>query len=149
MYHAAVRRIIRRTYRALSRGDYERVVQSFAPGAVLCFAGHHALGGTFEGTAAIRSWFQRLFRVFPGLQLEPQRIVVEGFPWNTWVATRFTVTATLPTGEPYANEGMQFLNIRWGRVIEDRLVEDTQALAAALGVASQAGIAEAAAPEHA
>ena len=137
MYHAAVKRIVRRTYRALSRGKYQPVVESFADDAVLTFAGDHALGGTFGGRAAIRTWFDELFRIFPDLQLEPERMVVEGGPWNTWVATRFQVTATLPTGVPYENEGMQFLNIRWGRVFEDHLVEDTQALVEALRVAAK------------
>jgi ketosteroid isomerase-like protein len=143
MYHAAVKRLTKRTYAALSRGQYDRVVRSFAPNATLTFAGDHALGGTFKGADAIGGWFERLFRVFPDLGLHPDRIVVEGGPWNTRVATCFRVTATLPNGASYRNEGMQFLNIRWGRVIEDRLVEDTQALTAALQVVSEAGVREA------
>lgn len=140
MYHAVVRRITRSTYRALSRGEYAQVVASFAPGAVLSFAGDHALGGVLRGRDAISTWFERLFHIFPDLELTPERILVEGPPWNTWVATRFRVAATLPTGARYINEGMQFLNIRWGRVVEDHLVEDTQALAAALRTVSRAGL---------
>ena len=132
MYHSAVKRLSRKTYRALSRGDYEQVMRSFAPDAVLAFAGDHELGGTFHGVDEIRGWFERLYQIFPDLHLEPERIVVAGPPWNTWVTIRFRVAATLPSGASYANEGMQLLNIRWGRVLEDRLVEDTQALVAAL-----------------
>jgi ketosteroid isomerase-like protein len=42
------------------------------------------------------------------------------------------VSATLADGRPYANEGMQFMRLRWGKVLEDRLYEDTQAVARAL-----------------
>ena len=141
-----VRRVARGTYRALSRGDYERVLQSFAPNAILEFPGDHALSGTFEGRDAIRSWFERLYAIFPDLRIEPESILVNGFPWDTVVATRFTITATLPNGGPYVNHGMQFLRLRRGRVVEDYLYEDTQLLAAALVESAASGRSEAAAP---
>ena len=135
MYHSAVRRIARGAYRSLSRGDYEAVLRSFAPDAVLEFPGDHPLGGSFHGLDAIRDWFERLHASFPDLRFEPGVILVDGYPWNTVVAARFTVTATLPNGRAYANEGMQFLRLRWGRIVEDVLYEDTQALAEALAEA--------------
>jgi ketosteroid isomerase-like protein len=139
MYHRVVKTNLRKTFAAVSRGDGKTVMRAFAPDAALFFAGDHALGGTFQGRAAIGAWFERLFTTFPDLQLEPEKIVVEGFPWDTSVATRFTVTATLPTGGAYMNEGMQLLRIRWGRVVEERLYEDTQALSRALGTIAATG----------
>jgi ketosteroid isomerase-like protein len=76
--------------------------------------------------------FERIFERFPDLALEPKSIVIGGPPWDTHVAVRFGVHATLAGGERYENEGMQFLRVRWGRVAEDRLYEDTQKLAHAL-----------------
>ena len=144
MYHPAVKRNLRRTFDAVSRGDRRSVVRAFAPEAVLSFPGDHALAGTFEGRKAIGEWFGRLFSCFPDLDLNPERIVVEGFPWDTSVATHFRVGATLPNGVRYANEGMQLLRIRWGRVFEERIFEDTQALADALSVVGNSGVSEAA-----
>ena len=132
MYRTTVRRKARGTYRALSKGDYERVLQSFDPDAVLLFPGDHGLSGTFEGRDAIRQWFERLYVAFPDLRLDPGTILVNGYPWDTVVAARFTATATLPSGRPYVNKGIQFLRLRWGRIIEDVLYEDTQLVAAAL-----------------
>jgi ketosteroid isomerase-like protein len=146
MYRMIVRRIATKAYRSLCAGDYESVVASFAPDAVLCFAGDHALGGRLEGVELVRLWFQRLFRLFPDLQFQPVAIAVSGMPWNTLVATRFVVQARLPSGQPYRNEGMQYMRLRWGRVVEDRLYEDTQALVAALTAMVASGIGEAAAP---
>lgn len=132
MYHSVVRRTARGTYRTLSEGDYERVLQSFAPDAVLEFPGDHPLSGSFQGVEAIREWFARLYASFPDFRIQPGTILVNGYPWDTVVAARFTVTATLPSGRAYVNRGMQFLRLRWGRVIEDVLYEDTQLLAEAL-----------------
>lgn len=132
MYRSIVRRKARATYRALSRGDYESVVRGFTSDATLKFPGDNAFSGTFEGRDAIRGWFKHLHETFPDFRLEPETILVNGFPWDTVVATRFTVTATLPNGSPYLNNGLQFLRLRWGRIVEDVLYEDTQHLAALL-----------------
>jgi len=68
----------------------------------------------------------------------PSTILVEGGPWRTRAASRFAVFATFPDGTPYRNEGMQRLEIRWGRIHQDRLFEDTQAVAEALARLSEA-----------
>jgi ketosteroid isomerase-like protein len=131
VYRLIVKRQLRRAYARLSKGDYESVLEDFSPSVEFEFAGSHELGGEQHGIGAVREVFQRIFDRFPDLRLEPKAIVVNGMPWNTVVAVRFTVNATV-AGEPYRNEGMQFLRLRYGRVVEDRLYEDTQKLAAAL-----------------
>jgi ketosteroid isomerase-like protein len=120
------------------------VVRGFAQDATLKFPGDNPFGGTFDGRDAIRGWFEHLHEVFPDFRLEPETILVNGFPWDTVVATRFKVTATLPDGSPYANNGMQFLRLRCGRIVEDVLYEDTQYLSAVLSenaASDQPGVA--------
>jgi hypothetical protein len=63
--------------------------------------------------------------LFPGIRIEPRDVVVNGWPWNTVVATHLEISATLADGRPYRNEGMQLLRLRWGRVVEDLIFEDT------------------------
>jgi ketosteroid isomerase-like protein len=132
MYRLIVRRMVRRNFARLSRGDYEPIVGRFADDARLEFAGDHALGGERRGREEVAEWFRATWELFPGLQLLARDVVVSGWPWNTRVATRFDVRATLPDGTDYRNAGMQYLRVRWGRVVEDLLFEDTQRLAAAL-----------------
>lgn len=132
MYRFIVKQMVRRAYRQLSSGNYEPVLKMFGPASIFVFSGTHPLGGERRGVEGVREVFQLMFSLFPGLQLEPRTIVVNGWPWDTRIAVRFIVQATLKGGRPYANEGMQFLRLRWGRVVEDRLYEDTQKLAAAL-----------------
>lgn len=125
MYKLIVKRIVRRTFRRLSAGDYEAVVRQFGPESRFVFSGDHALGGERRGPQAVRQWFNEVFERFPGLTIEPREVVVNGWPWSTVVATHLLISATLPDGRPYTNEGMQLLRLRWGRVVEDLIFEDT------------------------
>lgn len=125
MYRLIVKRIVRRMFRRLSQGDYEPIVKSFGPDSRFMFAGDHALGGERRGQAAVREWFQEMLRAFPGIQIVPQTVVVNGWPWNTVIATHLAISATRPGGREYRNEGMQLLRLRWGRVVEDLIYEDT------------------------
>jgi ketosteroid isomerase-like protein len=146
MYKAIVRLLARRTFARLSRGELDRFLPLFTASSVFCFHGDHALGGELRGSDAVRALFERIFRLFPGIRIEPVAIAVNGWPWNTLVATRFTVRADLPDGSQYRNEGMQYLRLRFGKIVEDRLYEDTKALVDALAVLARLGNEEATAP---
>jgi ketosteroid isomerase-like protein len=128
VYKLIVKRIVRRTFQRLSEGDYEAVVRQFGPDSRFLFSGDHALGGERRGPDAVRRWFQQMLGLFPGIRIEPQDVVVNGWPWNTTVATHLAISATLADGRPYRNEGMQLLRLRWGRVVEDLIFEDTRKL---------------------
>ena len=128
MYKSIVRRTIRTGFRALSVGDYEQVLRQFHPQVLFSFAGPAPLGGERTGVEAVRAWFEHLFSYFPGLQFTVQNVIVQGWPWNTLVATRLAIAAPRSDGSVYQNEAMQFLRLRWGKVVEDRLHEDTYKL---------------------
>jgi ketosteroid isomerase-like protein len=137
MYHAIVRSFARKTFRRLNEGDLDRFLTVFGPDSTFCFLGDHELGGERRGLEEIRPLFEHMLVRFPDLRIEPITMIVRGWPWNTLMATRFRVLAHLPDGTPYRNEGMQFLRLRWGKVVEDRLYEDTAVLANALQLASR------------
>jgi ketosteroid isomerase-like protein len=144
MYRLIVKRQIRQGFRRLSAGDYEAVLRQFAPNVHFTFAGNHALSGEHNSVEAVRRWFQRLYRFFPGLRFEIHDVVVNGWPGNTVVATRFSIQASLRDGRLYRNAGMQYAWLRWGRVVEDHIYEDTQTLALELQQMAQQGLSEAA-----
>ena len=133
MYHAIVRGLIRRGFAELNRTkDVAPLVAQFADDAVFAFPGDSRFGGERRGRAAIAAWFAEVFANFPDFRLTPLAIVVSGPPWATTVGTRFRADATLPDGTPYRNEGMQFFRLRFGRILEDRIYEDTVKLNDAL-----------------
>src|SRR5436305_2111474 len=146
MYKAIVRFKVRQTLGRFSRGELDQAMGVFGPDSVFSFYGNHALGGELHGDEEIRRFFDRAYRLFPGTTIEPVAVVVSGWPWNTVLATRFHVRATLPDGSEYRNEGMQYARLRWGRIVEDRLFEDTQTLVETLTAVAALGNDEATAP---
>jgi ketosteroid isomerase-like protein len=141
-----VRLVVRRAFRDLNADRLDQFLAVFRPDAVFRMYGDHALGGEVRGRPAVRAAFERIHRLFPGMQVEPTEIVVGGMPWHTTVASRISVRASLPDGSTYRNEGMQYLLLRWGKVAEDRIYVDTAHLAAALQSVAATGVAEAAEP---
>lgn len=132
MYHTYVRRQIRRSYVLINTGQLDALVATFEPDALFSFPGTHALGGEFRGPEAVRAWLAELRRLLPDFRLEPRRILVEGGPLHTHVATWFAASGTFPDGTLYRNNGAQLLELRRGRVHEERLFEDTKVIIDAL-----------------
>jgi ketosteroid isomerase-like protein len=129
MYKFFVKRKVRKALAALSAGDADGIVQQFRPQSRFMFAGEHALGVDLRGPEAVRRWFGEMHRRFPGIQIVPVDVVVNGWPWNTTVATHLVITAPRAGGRTYRNEGMQLLRLSWGRIVEDLIFEDTQRIA--------------------
>src|SRR5260370_7658126 len=132
MYTTIVRRIVRSGFRALSAGNYEQVLRRFHPQVIFSFIGPAPLGGERRGVEAAREWFQRLFSYFPGIEFTVRHVIVQEYPLNTLVATHLSLAAPRADGSMYRNEVMQFLHLRWGKVVEDCLYEDTYKLAGEL-----------------
>ena len=133
MYRLIVRAMTRRGFRLLSAGRTDEFLRVFDDRSRFWFVGDHALGGEHVGREAIRSVIARMHELFHDLDVRPVRIVVNGWPWATVVATELEVRASLPGGRQYRNHGMQLLRVRWGKVVEDRVYEDLDLLRAALG----------------
>jgi hypothetical protein len=149
MYHRIVKRTIRKGYEQISRAEFEPLLKQFAPNIHFTFAGEHAMAADVHTRDSVRLWFERVHRIFPGLQIEADEISVTGFPWNTVAAVRFSVQDTLPDGTLYRNKGIQYVRIVWGNVVEDYLIEDTQLLANTLRCLAEHGVADSSAqPIH-
>jgi ketosteroid isomerase-like protein len=127
MYHAIVRRKVRNLWRTVGSGvgGYRQAVALAAPDMRFRFVGDTPMGADLRGREAFADWFERFERTFPGLRLTLQDVVVQGPPWNTSVVTRLTVRGTLADGSAYENEAMQWVRLRWGRMVEDTVLEDT------------------------
>ena len=68
MFRALVAHRVRVAWSQLARGDYGYVLDQLAPSFTHSFAGDHALGGERRSREAQRAWFQRLFRLLPGVE---------------------------------------------------------------------------------
>lgn len=143
MYHWFVQRITRKVFQRLNEGDYEAVLKGISPSITHEFSGSHALGGTRHSIETIRQWFQRLYRLAPGMTFDIKNISVSGFPWDTTIAVEWIEKAKPVDGFPYTNEGVNIIKMRWGKVVYLHVYEDTQRVESLFKRLAAHGIAEA------
>lgn len=93
------------------------------------YLGDHELAADLVGADEEREWLREFFRRLPGVRLEVEDMVIEGGPWSTRVATRY---AAIRDGH-VVYRGVNFGRIVWGKVVEEKILPDAKALAAALG----------------
>jgi hypothetical protein len=73
---------------------------------------------------------------------------VAGWPNNTTVTAQWDAHASLADGgEPYRNRGVHIVRLRWFKIVDMDVYQDTQILRAALDRQAAAGIDEATAAE--
>ncbi|MFI9812817.1 nuclear transport factor 2 family protein [Saccharothrix variisporea] len=132
MYHAIVRAKVRSLWARIADGDYRAAVRLADPDVRFRFVGDAPPAASFTGRDAFDRWFRDLLDLFPGIRLTPYEVIARGWPWNTTVVTRFHVEAKLADGTPYRNEGVQWVRLRWGRMVDDYVLEDTARLAEAV-----------------
>jgi ketosteroid isomerase-like protein len=128
---------------AVERGDLDAVLRRFHRNCTLRFVGDSPLGAELSGHADIRAWFERFLRLVPSPRFEVRRVAVSGPPSRQQLAAHVLIRSTV-AGVPYQNEFAHFLTLRWGKVVEDLVLEDTQTWARACGRLVDAGVGEAA-----
>ncbi|WP_186241368.1 nuclear transport factor 2 family protein [Mycobacterium simulans] len=93
------------------------------------YLGDHPLSTELRGADQMRDWLRNVFfRRLPGLRFEVEEMLVEGGPWSTRIATRY---AARRDGK-LVYRGVQFTRIVWGKLVEERVLPDSNALSAAL-----------------
>ena len=122
----------RATWRRIAEGDLEAASDMAHADMRFGFIGHTAFGADLRGKDAFLAWFRAAAERLPGLTFQVHDVLVGGWPWNTRVAVRLAISAPLPDGTTYRNEGVQWLRLRWGRMVDDWVLEDTVALQQAL-----------------
>lgn len=126
MYHAIVERKLRAVFVRLSAGDFEPMLDALAPTFRYRFEGDSPIGGVRTRRDSMRLWWERMYRLFPGLAFEVKDVVAAGGPWHTRVFTLLEFVKPLPDGTRYSNVVMQRMVMRWGRITEIHTLEDTQ-----------------------
>jgi ketosteroid isomerase-like protein len=128
MYSWIVGRVFRVLIGRLNGGDVSPIVRMFAADAHLVFPGDSSFGGDHRGKAEVEAWFTRFAALRPSFVIHD--VTVAGPPWNMRASVRFSDRIPVSGGESdYANEGVLYLRMRWGRVIEERAYLDTQKVA--------------------
>lgn len=143
MYHAIVRKKIVTAFAGLSAGRIEAITGELSPGAVHYFVGTHALSGTRRTPEAIHAWYERLLRLLNGIHFTLNEVRISGWPWRTQVEAIWTETNTGTDGVLTSAEGVNLIEIRWGKVTSVRIYPDTAALERTLQRIAAKGTTEA------
>lgn len=123
MYRWIVARAARSAILAGVRGKPELATRMMADDVLFEFPGSSSFGGSLRGREAVLAWMRRFAALKPDYVIRD--VLVTGPPWNTRLAVRLSDRI----GETYANEGMQYLRMRWGKVISDEVFIDTEKVA--------------------
>ena len=147
MYHLMVRRLARRNFQRLTKGNWQPILDGLAPDVRHVYAGQNAVGGTRTSLADVRQWFERVYRLFPSFREEVREILVRGWPWNTVAAVQWVATTHSPLlDETLEIHGVHVVRFRWGKVVELQAYPDTEKFTAYLARLAAAGVDEAGAP---
>src|SRR4051812_30909923 len=126
---AATRAMLRRNVRALRAGEVEPLLAFYAPEARMRFPGDHSWGREYRGRLEIEAFLRRF--VAARLTGEIEDVLVQGPPWRTTIAVQFNDESRDPDGTlAYTNRAIIFARLRWGRIVDEEVYEDTQKVAA-------------------
>jgi ketosteroid isomerase-like protein len=130
VYVFVIRGLLRRNAARLMAGDPAPLLRMYADDAVLEFPGESTWGPEYRGKAEIEGFLRRFLDA--GLRGSIGQIWVSGPPWATRLAVEFDDWAYDAGGttKVYENRSMLVLETRFGKVIRERVYEDTQKVAA-------------------
>jgi len=145
MIKLITRHIYRNGLAALERSDLDALLAAFDDHCTLTFVGDTALGAKLSTPAGIRRWFERFRRLLPKASFSVESIVISGPLWNQRLAAHVRIRSSVD-GEPYENQFAHFLRLRWGKVVDDLIIEDSQRWDRACQRLVAAGVSEAGEP---
>jgi ketosteroid isomerase-like protein len=142
MYKATVRKLVRDGIERLNAGDPTVLLRMASPDIEFAFPGDNSWAAMFRpvtkgrgahvthrGPEECRAFAERF--VAEGLHLEIEDILVNGPPWHLRVAVRAHDHQLGADGsDSYNNRVVDFLELRWGRVVRWEAYEDTERSAA-------------------
>ena len=124
MYSWIVKQALRRLEKQLGGGEVDKLMAAYGDGAVMVFPGDNSWGGEYRGKAAIRAWAERFVATKPTFVLGDA--AVAGPPWNMRIFFTFTDRIVAPDGFEYRNAGMEYVRMRFGKIVEHRVHLDTE-----------------------
>lgn len=124
LYHGTIRLALRWNFGRVRRGDTRLLFATYADDVHFRFPGTSSWAADIHGKDELQRWVRRF--VDTGLQLYPDRIVVDGPPWRTRICIVCHDDYTTPAGERvYENRAVIAGTIAWGKLIDYEVFEDT------------------------
>ncbi|HEX4108715.1 MAG TPA: hypothetical protein VHX88_11305 [Solirubrobacteraceae bacterium] len=109
----------------LRAGDYRPLLRFDHPDIRFRFPGDSSWAVDLQGRDELERWLQRL--VDTGMQLYADEAVLVGPPWNATICLRGTDHLDRDGKRVYDNRFVIWGRMKWGRLYEYEVYEDTQA----------------------
>jgi ketosteroid isomerase-like protein len=110
----------------LRAGDARLLLWLDAPDVTLTFPGQNSWSGRHEGKEAVARWLGRF--IASGIQIFADEVVATGWPWGTRLVIRGRdVLVDADGAVVYENRYVIWGRLRWGRLKEYEVYEDTHA----------------------
>ncbi len=142
VFRNVVRGKVIHAFEALNRQDAGPVLALMADDVRYTFAGDHALGGTRVSKQGVSTWFDRLFSLLPS-QFTIRSVEVVGWPWRSTAYVVFEDSVSPKVGQSYRNQGVQVVEMVWGKAVSIHTFVDTDQVVRALRILAEHGVEEA------
>lgn len=118
-------KLIGHNLRRLRAGDAGPSLAMDAEDVHFRFPGRNSFAPGADGKPELATWLERFTAL--GLQLHADEIVIQGFPWKQTVCVRGHVHLDDPEdGRVYDNRYVIWGHLRWGKLREYEVYEDTE-----------------------
>jgi hypothetical protein len=124
MYRWLVARMTRWAVMEMVTGRSRLPYRLMAPDIRFRFPGTSSFGADTATSEELTAWIARFAALRPHYEILD--VLVGGPPWNTRIAVRLRDRI----GADYRNEGVQYLRMRWGKMVADEVFIDTERIVA-------------------
>jgi len=119
------KKMIARNMERASAGDIGPSLRMDAKDVRFRFPGDSSWGTELQGKDQLEPWLRRFADA--GIQIQPDEVVLKGFPWRQTICIRGTDHLDSPEGERvYENRYVIWGHISWGLLRDYEVYEDTQ-----------------------
>ena len=119
------KRMISRNMARAREGDIEPTLKMDAEDIRFRFPGDSSWATELEGKEELRKGLERFADA--GLQIFPDEVILQGWPWKQTICVRGTDHLDAPDGRRvYENRYVIWGHIAWGKLREYEVYEDTQ-----------------------
>lgn len=119
------KKLIARNMAKASEGDLGPTLRMDADDVRFRFPGDSSWSGEIAGKAELEQWLRRFAET--GIQIQPDEVVLKGFPWRQTICIRGRDRLDSPEGERvYENRYVIWGQLSWGLLRNYEVYEDTQ-----------------------
>lgn len=119
------KKLITRNMEQISAGNIQPLLRMDAKDVRFRFPGDSSWATELEGKDRLEPWLRRFAGA--GIQISPDEVVLQGFPWKQTICIRGTDYLDSPEGERvYENRYVIWGHLRWGLLRDYEVYEDTQ-----------------------